>query len=49
MKLLTIWYRVNVKLGGINSYPVNHIYHGLCKEATMIVGEYLVHNLSGIY
>ena len=31
--------RVNVKLGGINSYPVSQIYSGLNKEPTMIVGR----------
>ncbi|KAN0130852.1 Piwi domain containing protein [Lactarius tabidus] len=40
--------KVNVKLGGINSYPVNHIYHGLCKEATMIVGADVTHPGPGV-
>lgn len=40
--------KVNVKLGGINSYPVNHIYHGLCKMPTMIVGADVTHPGPGV-
>ncbi|KAH9040357.1 ribonuclease H-like domain-containing protein [Lactarius pseudohatsudake] len=34
---------VNVKLGGINSHPVNQIFNGLNKEPTMVVGADVTH------
>jgi eukaryotic translation initiation factor 2C len=40
--------KINVKLGGINSHPVNQIYNGLNKEATMIVGADVTHPGPGI-
>ncbi|KAI9449778.1 Piwi-domain-containing protein [Russula earlei] len=40
--------KINVKLGGINSYPIGQIYTGLNKEPTMIVGADVTHPGSGI-
>ncbi|KAH9074742.1 ribonuclease H-like domain-containing protein [Lactarius deliciosus] len=40
--------KVNVKLGGINSYPVNQIYNGLNKEPTMVVGADVTHPGPGV-
>jgi len=40
--------KINVKLGGINSYPISQIYNGLNKEPTMIVGADVTHPGSGI-
>jgi hypothetical protein len=41
MRLIDIdnLYRINVKLGGINSHPVSGIYEGLNTQPTMIVGR----------
>ncbi|KAF8273084.1 Piwi-domain-containing protein [Lactarius quietus] len=40
--------KINVKLGGINSYPVSSIYGGLSKEVTMIVGADVTHPGPGV-
>ncbi|KAI0292287.1 Piwi domain-containing protein [Russula brevipes] len=40
--------KINVKLGGINSYPVSQIYAGLNKEPTMIVGADVTHPGPGV-
>ncbi|KAH9167484.1 Piwi-domain-containing protein [Lactarius sanguifluus] len=40
--------KVNVKLGGINSYPVNQIYSGLNKDPTMVVGADVTHPGPGV-
>jgi eukaryotic translation initiation factor 2C len=40
--------KVNVKLGGINSYPISQIYSGLNKEPSMIVGADVTHPGPGV-
>ncbi|KAH9066792.1 Piwi-domain-containing protein [Lactarius vividus] len=40
--------KINVKLGGINSHPVNQIYSGLNKDPTMVVGADVTHPGPGV-
>ncbi|KAH9965047.1 Piwi domain-containing protein [Lactifluus volemus] len=40
--------KINVKLGGINSYPISDIYTGLCQRPTMIVGVDVTHPGAGV-